>query len=139
MRTPQEFKRSEERLAGGSHASDRRESQCGMRCFASAECGMRNVECGMWNDLLLWSVLHTRTHISRYVLTDSICCCATRYATSLLDMICSLFLTSRFAEAKHLVSAGHIVPARAIVRPRGAYRREENYRFLRLAQFSWLD
>ena len=108
----------------------------------NAECGasqVLNVECGMWNDLLLWSVLHTRTHISRYVLTDSICCCATRYATSLLDMICSLFLTSRFAEAKHLVSAGHIVPARAIVRPRGAYRREENYRFLRLAQFSWLD
>ena len=29
-RTPQEFKRSEERLAGGSHARDRRESQCGM-------------------------------------------------------------------------------------------------------------
>ena len=40
-RTPQEFKRSEERLAGGSHASDRRESQCGMRgeenCFVA--CG----------------------------------------------------------------------------------------------------
>ncbi len=31
VRTPQEFKRSEERLAGGSHASDRRESQCGVR------------------------------------------------------------------------------------------------------------
>ena len=36
-RTPQEFKRSEERLAGGSHACDQRESQCGMENIAS-EC-----------------------------------------------------------------------------------------------------
>ena len=36
-RTPQEFKRSEERLAGGSHARDRRESQCGM---VLRKCGM---------------------------------------------------------------------------------------------------
>ena len=50
-RTPQEFKQSEERLAGGSHASDRRESQCGMWNaefgIRNAECGIRNSECGI--------------------------------------------------------------------------------------------
>ena len=68
VRTPQEFKRSEERLAGGSHARDRRESQFGMRISdgprtrALAKCdwlsgtyasdrresqfGIRNAQCG---------------------------------------------------------------------------------------------
>ena len=42
-RTPQEFKQSEERLAGGSHARDRRESQFGIRngAVANSEFGMR--------------------------------------------------------------------------------------------------
>ncbi|MBQ8737918.1 MAG: hypothetical protein IJZ04_00330 [Clostridia bacterium] len=43
-RTPQEFKRSEERLAGGSHACDRRESQCGivLSQMRNSEFGVRN-------------------------------------------------------------------------------------------------
>ncbi|MBQ8738339.1 MAG: hypothetical protein IJZ04_02455 [Clostridia bacterium] len=88
MRTPQEFKRSEERLVGGSHACDRRESQFGMRngTNANAECGIRSSdertpqEHEPWRSVIGWWKPCMRPKGVAMVLSQA------RYVPSGLDM-----------------------------------------------------